>query len=71
VSGWYSANLLERDAAAELNAMRPHMTLLRALGCDILILAETSNAIHGDRRVPLSRRPVLSRSANGLSSRTG
>ena len=59
VSGWYSCALLERDAAAELNAMRPHMTLLRALGCDILILAETSNAIHGDRRVPLSRRPVL------------
>jgi len=59
VSGWYSCALLERDAAAELNAMRPHMTLLRALGCDILILAETSNASHGDRRVPLSRRPVL------------
>lgn len=59
VSGWYSCELLERDAAAELNAMRPHMTLLRALGCDILILAETSNAIHGHRGVPLSRRPVL------------
>ncbi len=59
VSGWYSANLLRHDAAAELNAMQPHMTLLRSLGCTVLILAETSNAIHGDRSVPLSERPVL------------
>jgi inosose dehydratase len=59
VSGWYSSRLLERDAAAELSAMRPHLDLLRALGCGVLILAETSNAIHGDRTVPLSRRPVL------------
>jgi inosose dehydratase/3D-(3,5/4)-trihydroxycyclohexane-1,2-dione acylhydrolase (decyclizing) len=59
VSGWYSSRLLERDAAAELNAMRPHLTLLRELGCTVLILAETSNAIHGDRAAPLSSRPVL------------
>jgi inosose dehydratase len=59
VSGWYSANLLERDAPAELEAMRPHMALLKELGCSVLILAETSNAIHGDRTAKLSRRPVL------------
>jgi inosose dehydratase len=59
VSGWYSAGLLLRDVAAELNAMRDHMTLLLALGCEVLILAETSYAIHGDPAVPLSRRPVL------------
>jgi inosose dehydratase/3D-(3,5/4)-trihydroxycyclohexane-1,2-dione acylhydrolase (decyclizing) len=40
-------------------AMRPHLDLLLALGCQILILAETSNAIHGNRATPLSRRPVL------------
>ena len=59
VSGWYSANLLTRDASAELAAMRPHLTLLRELGCNVLVLADTSNAVHGDRAVPLSRRPVL------------
>lgn len=59
VSGWYSAALLQRDAAAEVVALRPHLALLQALGCSVLILAETSNAIHGDRSVPLSRRPVL------------
>ena len=59
VSGWYSSRLLERDAAAELRAMRDHLALLRDLGCDVLILAETSNAIHGDRAAPLSRRLEL------------
>jgi len=59
VSGWYSAALLDRDADAEMAAMRPHLDLLKALGCNVLILAETSNAVHGDRAVALSRRPVL------------
>jgi myo-inosose-2 dehydratase len=59
VSGWYSANLLQCDAATELIAMRPHLALLRSLGCSVLILAETSNAIHGDRFAPMADRPVL------------
>jgi inosose dehydratase len=59
VSGWYSSHLLERDAAAELIAMRPHLTLLHELGCTVLILAETSNAIHGNQAAPLSCRPML------------
>src|SRR5215217_5842108 len=53
VSGWYSAELLRRSAEDELNAMRPHIDLLNAMGCNVLILAETSNAIHGDRSKPL------------------
>jgi inosose dehydratase len=59
VSGWYSANLLERDTAEELAAMGSHLALLRDLGCEVLILAETSNAIHTDRASPLSRRSVM------------
>ena len=59
VSGWYSTHLLQRDATAELAAMRHHLDLLRACGCQVAIVAETSNAIHGDRNVPLSRRPIL------------
>jgi myo-inosose-2 dehydratase len=59
VSGWYSSALLERDAAAELRAMRPHLDLLQALGCNVVIVAETSNAIHGNRSKPLSQRPVM------------
>lgn len=61
VSGWYSAELLVRDARAELAALRPHLDLLQAMGANVLVFAETSNAIHTDRNAPLSRRPVLSR----------
>jgi sugar phosphate isomerase/epimerase len=59
VSGWYSSCLLERDVAAELAAMQPHIALLRDMSCDVLILAETSNAIHAARGTALSHRPVL------------
>lgn len=59
VSGWYSMALLERDAASEWAAIQDHKNLLKALGSRVVIVAETSNAIHGDRTVPLSRRPRL------------
>src|SRR3954465_8154118 len=59
VSGWHSAELLRRSVEDELEAMRPHVDLLKAMGCTVLILAETSNAIHGDRATPLDERPVL------------
>jgi inosose dehydratase/3D-(3,5/4)-trihydroxycyclohexane-1,2-dione acylhydrolase (decyclizing) len=59
VSGWYSAELLRRPPKEETAAMRPHLELLKAMGCEVLILAETSNAIHSDRGKPLDARPVL------------
>jgi len=59
VSGWYSTNLLGRDAAAEFAAMRAHRELLAALGCEVVVIAETTRCIHGDRRARLSQRPVL------------
>jgi len=65
VSGWYSAELLTRVAVAEMTAMRPHLDLLKAMGCNVIIVAETSNAIHGDRAAPLSHRPVMPAGAWG------
>lgn len=62
VSGWYSAELLRRDADEEIRHLRPHLDLLKALGCNVLVFAETSNAIHGDRAKPLAERPVLASS---------
>jgi len=59
VSGWYSCELLVRDAKEEMKHLRAHLDLLKALGCNILIFAETSNAIHGDRSKKLSKRPKL------------
>src|SRR5256885_7135195 len=59
VSGWHSAELLRRTADEEMQHLRPPLDLLKALGCDVLAFAETSNAIHGDRGKPLDERPVL------------
>ena len=61
VSGWYSTNLLLRDAAEEFEAMRAHRELLSALGCDVVVVAETTRCIHGERGTRLSQRPVLAR----------
>lgn len=59
ISGWYSAELLKRDADEEMRHLRPHLDLLKAMGSTVLVFAETSNAIHGDRSKPLSQRPVM------------
>ncbi len=59
VSGWYSSALLQRSPREEIAAIAGHAALLSALGCDVLILAETSNAIHGRRDAPLSASPTL------------
>ncbi len=63
VSGWYSAELLKRDVRAEVKALKPHLDLLKAMGSKVLVFAETSNTVHTDRRIPLSRRPVFARDA--------
>ncbi|MDP6706061.1 MAG: myo-inosose-2 dehydratase [Alphaproteobacteria bacterium] len=60
ISGWYSSALLSRDVAAEAEALAPHLALLDALGAEVLILAETNGAIHGDPAKALSGRPRLS-----------
>lgn len=60
VSGWYGSRLLERDVDAEMAAAEDHVALLSALGCTVMVHAEVSRAIHGDRARLLSRRPVLS-----------
>jgi inosose dehydratase len=61
VGGWYGASLLTRTAREEIDALQPHLGLLKALGCRVFIHAETSNAIHGDRTRPLSATPRLDR----------
>jgi inosose dehydratase len=58
-SGWYGSRLLERDVDAEMAAAEPHVALLAALGCTVMVHCEVTASIHGDRATPLSRRPVL------------
>ncbi|NQV98497.1 MAG: myo-inosose-2 dehydratase [Rhodospirillales bacterium] len=59
VGGWYSTQLLRRSVADEIAAMRDHLQLLLDMNCSVFILAETSNAIHGDQSAGLSRSPLL------------
>lgn len=59
VSGWYGAALRRRDVAAEIEAMRPHLDLLRACGCGVMVFAETSDTVQGRRDVPVADRPVM------------
>jgi inosose dehydratase len=59
VGGWYSASLLDRSAEAEIEALQPHLSLLKAMDCSVFIQAETSNAVHGARAIPLGRTPRL------------
>jgi inosose dehydratase len=59
VGGWYSGSLLVQSADAEIESLQPHLALLEAMGSRVFIFAETSNAIHGDRRRPLADTPRL------------
>ena len=59
IGGWHSIELLRRPASSEFDAAKPHRDLLKAMGTPVFIVAETSNAIHGMRSMPLSKRPSL------------
>ena len=60
ISGWYSSRLLERSVDEEIVAVTSHRVLLAALGCKVMVYAEVSGCVHGDKSAPLSGRPVLS-----------
>jgi inosose dehydratase len=59
VGGWYSSSLLRLSAEEEIKAMQPHLSLLNALGSSVFIIAETSNAVHGNRSSRLDQHPLL------------
>ncbi len=59
VSGWHSLNLLARSVEDEKRAIQPHLDLLKAMGCRVCIVCETSNAIHGRDDRPLADGPEL------------
>jgi inosose dehydratase len=60
VSGWYSADLMERTVAEEIVAVEDHLTLLAEMGCPVMVFAEAMGSTHGDRGAPISTRPMLS-----------
>jgi inosose dehydratase len=63
VSGWYSAELARRDAKAEIAAMKDHLKLLKALGSDVMVFAETTGEIINQVGAGISKRPKLASAA--------
>jgi myo-inosose-2 dehydratase len=59
VSGWYGGHLLERPLDAEIDAIGAHLGLLSEMGCAVMVFAEVSFSIAGDKSRPLSARPRL------------
>ena len=59
VSGWYSGQLLRQSVEQEIQAITPHLTLLRDLGATVMVYCEVSHSIHGAQQTPLSLRPTM------------
>jgi len=67
ISGWHSLNLLTHSVADEKIAIQPHLDLLKAMGCRVCIVCETSNAIHGNDDAALNDSPVGRTSGRNLA----
>lgn len=59
ISGWYSCELLVRSVQDEIAACQAHLAKLKHNGCKVMIVCETSNAIHGDPARAVNDRPWL------------
>jgi myo-inosose-2 dehydratase len=61
VGGWYSTELLRRGPREEFENAATHVAMTKGAGAGVMIAAECSNTIHGDRAAPLSTRPTLTK----------
>jgi inosose dehydratase len=59
VSGWYDGRILDCTVDEEFAAITPHLTLLRDLGCKVVVYADTSRGRHDGIFQPVSQRPLL------------
>lgn len=59
VSGWWDGQILDRDVDAEFEAVLPHLSLLRDLGAELVVYADTSRGRHDAIWRPISQRPRL------------
>ena len=59
VSGWYDGRCDENDVAREMDAIGPHLQLLKDMGASHVVYADTSRGRHGAIWDPISKRPAL------------
>lgn len=60
ISGWYDGRCAEKDVDAEMEAITPHLQLLKDMGSTHVVYADTSLGRHGAIWGPISQRPALS-----------
>lgn len=59
ISGWYDGRCDEKDVSAEMDAIGPHLQLLKEMGSTHVVYADTSRGRHGAIWDPISKRPML------------
>lgn len=59
VSGWYGAELRTRTVEQEAAALRSHLNLLKGCGCEVMVFAETSGSVQGQRKISADKRPIM------------
>jgi inosose dehydratase len=60
ISGWYDGRCDEKDVDAEMDAITPHLQLLKDMGSTHVVYADTSRGRHNAIWGPISQRPILS-----------
>lgn len=59
ISGWYDGRCDEKEVSAEMDAIGPHLQLLKDMGSTHVVYADTSRGRHGAIWDPISKRPAL------------
>ncbi|MDO8352890.1 MAG: myo-inosose-2 dehydratase [Aestuariivirga sp.] len=59
ISGWYDGRCDEKNVDAEMDAIGPHLQLLKDMGSTHVVYADTSRGRHGAIWDPISKRPAL------------
>ncbi|WP_454859182.1 myo-inosose-2 dehydratase [Rhizobium binxianense] len=59
VGGWHSTNLLVNDIDTEKGALQRFIDMTRAAGGDHINACECSNTVHGNDKVPVNDRPIM------------
>lgn len=59
ISGWYDGRCDEKSVSEEMDAITPHLQLLKDMGSTHVVYADTSRGRHGAIWGPISQRPAL------------
>ncbi len=59
IGKWHSTKIFENTMEEELTRLHAHLDLLEKFNCDVVNLTECSQAMHQEKKTPLSKRPFL------------